>query len=71
MGTIEKDEAAILKAVDDEPKGIRSSELFHRVRRSVRSLTTFQKRLRHLEEMGRIRVATDINDARARLITCR
>jgi len=69
LGTVEKDEAAILKALEKKPKGIRSTDLWLAVRGSVRSLTTFQKRLKHLEQMGRVQIKTDITDPRARVIT--
>jgi hypothetical protein len=69
LGTVEKDEAAILKALEKKPKGIRSTDLWLAVRGSVRSLTTFQKRLKHLEQMGRVEIKTDITDPRARVIT--
>lgn len=69
MGTVEKDEAAILKVLQKNPKGIRSTDLWFAVRGSVRSLTTFQKRLKHLEQMDRVQIKTDITDPRARVIT--
>jgi hypothetical protein len=69
LGTVEKDEAAILKVLQRKVKGIRSTDLWLAVRGSVRSLTTFQKRLKHLEEMGRVQIKPDISDPRARVIT--
>ena len=69
MGTVVKDEAAILKVLEKNPKGTRSTDLWFAVRRSVRSLTTFQKRLKHLEQMGRIQTRDDLDDMRATIIT--
>ncbi len=70
MGTVVKDEAAILKALGKNPKGTRSTDLWFAVRRSVRSLTTFQKRLKHLKEMGRIQTKNDnLDDRRVTIIT--
>lgn len=68
MGTVMKDEAAILKVLERNGKGIRSTDLWFAVRKSVRSLTTFQKRLKHLEQMGRIQTKDDLDDMRATII---
>jgi hypothetical protein len=68
MGTVVKDEAVILKVLGKKPKGIRSTDLWFAVRGSVRSLTTFQKRLKHLEQMGRIETRPDLDDMRATII---
>jgi len=69
MGTVVKDEAAILKALKKNPKGIRSTDLWFAVHGSVRSLTTFQKRLKHLEQKGRIQTNDDLDDMRVKIIT--
>jgi DNA-binding MarR family transcriptional regulator len=68
MATASKDEGAILKVLEKNANGIRSTDLFVAVRKSVRSLTTFQKRLKHLQEMGRIRIEHDLNDMRVKII---
>jgi DNA-binding MarR family transcriptional regulator len=68
MATASKDESAILRVLEKNANGVRSTDLFFAVRKSVRSLTTFQKRLKHLQEMGRIRIQHDLNDMRAKII---
>jgi DNA-binding MarR family transcriptional regulator len=68
MGTLVRDEAAILKALERKTGGIRSTDLLMAVRATVRSPTTFQKRLKHLHERGRIRIEDDLNDMRVKII---
>jgi DNA-binding MarR family transcriptional regulator len=69
MGTILRDEGAMLKVLERRTEGIRSTDLFLAVRGTVRSPTTFQKRLKHLLDKGRIRIKDDLDDMRAKIIT--
>ena len=69
MGTFAKDEAAILEKLEKSPEGMRSTELFYSVHKTVRSLTTYQKRLRHLKDAGRIQIKDSIDDRRETIIT--
>jgi len=69
MGTVVKDEAAILKALERKTGAMHSTDLFMAVRGTVRSPTTFQKRLKHLQEKGRIRIEDDLNDMRVKNIS--